>query len=154
MRIVYTVDEWGWAKAVVEHGDQRRKMRVSYLTNAPLDMIEAAIAVLGGAELAEFTFHEEPATHEWRIEAGETSEDVLIRVLWFEDDFAKERGETGTEVFRCQSTRRAFAEAIRECLGAVFQKHGMKYYKRRWLSEEFPIQELQELERLLALPIR
>lgn len=154
MRIVYTVDEWGWAKAVVEHGDQRLKMTVSYLTNAPLDMIEAAIAVLGGADLAEFTFHEEPTTHEWRIEAGETSEDILIRVLWFEDDFAKERGETGTEVFRCQSTRRAFAEAIRGCLRVVLQKHGMKDYKRRWLHERFPIKELKELERLLALPIR
>lgn len=150
MKIVYTLDEAGWASATVTEGDQRREMIISYLTNAPLDMINAAIAILEGARSVQFSFDEEPSEHRWIIEAQETSQAIVVRVLWFEDAWSGLPNQAGAEVFRCCTTRRAFAEAIREALRELLRKHGMKDYMRRWVNARFPIKEFKQLENSLA----
>lgn len=149
MKVVYTLAEAGWATSTVSDGDKRREMTISYLTNAPLDMIKAAIAILEGAESVRFSFDDEPGEHRWIIQAKETNEALQVRVLWFDDICCALPDEAGVEVFRCYSTRRAFAGEIRAALREVLQRHGMKGYKRRWVNARFPIKRLRQLEHRL-----
>jgi hypothetical protein len=152
MTLSYNLQEAGWATATIEQGGKHRQMRVSYLSDAVLRMLDAAIGLANGAREVRFGFTDEPGEHECIVTRTGT-EGVQIRVLWYKE-WTPPGQETGDEVLICNSTVSEFCHTVFTCCKGLLDEHGEEGYKERWVSDEFPTETFERLSRLLYPPRR
>lgn len=150
MTLSYILHEAGWATAAIEHDGRQREMRVSYLGDALLMMLERTILLLEGADSIRFGFADEPGGHEFVVTRGST-DSVHVQVFSYQRDGDD---EIGNEVFACSSTTAEFCQQVFECCKRVLDEHGEEGYKERWYAHEFPTETFEHLSRMLFPPRR
>jgi len=150
MTLSYVLDEAGWATATIEHNEQHREMRVSYLSDAVWRMLDAAIGLMHGAETVRFGFTDEAGEHECVV-TRTGSGDVHIQVFWYKD-WTPPGEDTGDAVFACDCSATQFCEAVFATCKRLLDEHGEEEYKERWVAHEFPTETFERLSRLLYPP--
>src|SRR5262245_1484197 len=150
MTLSYILHEAGWATATIEHDGRRRKMRVSYLSDAVWRMLDAAIGLANGGREVRFGFTDEPGEHECVVLCPK-SDEVRIRIFWYKD-WTPPGSDTGDEVFACDSTVSEFCQTVFACCKRLLDEHGEDGYKARWTAHEFPRETFERLSRLLHSP--
>jgi hypothetical protein len=152
MTLSYILHEAGWATATIEHDGRHREMRVSYLSDAVLNMLDAAIGLVNNGREVRFNFMDEPGEHECVV--TRTGPDaVRIRVVWYKDWIGLS-DEPGEEVFACDGGATQFCERVFACCKRLLDEHGEDGYKERWIEHEFPTETFEQLSRLLYPPRR
>lgn len=151
----------GWARSEIRNGDQVARLTVSYLSDALGDLLEAVQQVLGGADVAELTWWEEPGEYRWRFE---TTGDVTILTITSTSDIRREENwnddgwdidlteEGGPDVveFRSECDITDLADAIVVAVRTLIAKDGAAGYLHRWIDHPFPMSKLKAVEALLS----
>jgi hypothetical protein len=150
MNLSYVLHEAGWATATIEHEGRHRVMRVSWMNDAVLRMINAAIGMKNGAQEVRFGFTDEPGEHECVVTQTEPGR-IRVRLFWYEVWMPPGR-DTGAEVFACETSRKEFCQTIFDCGKQLLDEHGEDGYKARWVAHEFPTEAFETLSRLLYPP--
>ena len=148
VKLSYKLTGQGWASAVILDDDRRFAMeRISYLSDAFNDLLQAAIGLLEGAGRVWFLWHDEPGEHRWIIHR--TDDDLLIRILWFDDAFKAAPDEKGTELFQLHCRLANFTGEVLACGRSLLAEHTEHGYREEWGSE-FPEEEFGRLEWLIG----
>ena len=146
MELSYKLTGSGWASAVVSDGDRQFEIpRISYLSDALKDLVKAAIGLLEGATRVWFLWHDEPGEHRWIV--NRISDDLVIRILWFDDAFKALPDEKGKELFRFNCRLANFTGEVLACARSLLSEYGKEAYRDQWRSK-FPDEEFGRLERL------
>jgi hypothetical protein len=138
----------GWAEASVEAGDARATLTASYLSDAPRDLVEAAIAVAGGADEASCSWAEEPGEHRWRMrrEGG----DLEVEILGFDRLWGQEPDESGRVVFYARVRDVDFVRSVLRSMDALAERFGTDGYAERWGRYDYPGDQVERLREALA----
>ena len=144
MKLSYKLTGHGWASAVIVDNDRSFEMeRISYLSDALKDLMKATIGLVEGGEREWFLWHDEPGEHRWIINRAD--DELLIRILWFDDAFKALPDEGGTEVFQCRCRLANFTTEVLACGRKLLTEHTAEGYCDEWGSE-FPEEEFGRLE--------
>jgi hypothetical protein len=151
----------GWARSEIRAGDQVARLTVSYLSDALGDLLVAVQQVLGGAEVAELTWWEEPGEYRWRFE---TIGDVTVLTItstseirreenWndkgWDIDLAEEGGPDFVE-FRAKCDMTVLARVLVVAARTLIAKDGEAGYLHRWIGHPFPMSKLKAVEAFLS----
>lgn len=147
MEIIYDLEGAGWAMARIRDGGRYRDMSVSYLSDALGDMAAATVRLLEGANEATFSFEDEPGEHQW-ILTRTSPDELLLRIVWFEENFSPPDHQTGVEVFSCRCSVMELANQVLSNLHAILKEVGIEGYKQRWQNHDFPLLAYERLKRL------
>jgi hypothetical protein len=135
----YRLRSTGWADAALSEGEQRLRMRVSYLSDALRDLSEATLRLLEGADHATFSWCDEPGEYRWHLwRQGET---VALRVEW---ERGREEGRFGTT---CPLG--LFAGRVLAALEGILREKGIHWYRREWSQHDFPLAQYERLKALV-----
>lgn len=135
----WTVTGAGWATCAVDG----MTMTVSYLTDAPRDLLVAVtrLLVIGGEESVQFA--EEPAVHRWFFRRD--GDDVEMRIVHAPDH----RPQAGVEVWRSVRPLAVLARGVLRAFDHVSWQVGDETYASQW-RHPFPRRELDRLRQELA----
>ena len=153
MKLTYTLEETGWARAKIADGGQSLNMRVSYLSDVLSELIQAAIDMAEGNESSRCPFPDEPGGHMCFI--SRTGKDrILLRVMWHRDWWTPggQKPTAGEEVFTCACPSEEFSREVFKCCKGVLDQYGEEGYKERWCANGFPTEKFEYLSRLLFPP--
>jgi len=148
MTLTYHLDGAGWATATIANEGEHRDMTASYLSDSLLEMTQAAICLLEGADAVRFSFDDEPGEHRCII-TRVSDADARIRVLWFDGLWSGLPDERGSEVFTCTTTTARFCGEVLSCLQRLLADHGLEGYKTLWVSHDFPSEKYERLRTLI-----
>jgi hypothetical protein len=161
MDFTYELVGPGWARAEIRHGNQIARLTVSYLSNALSDLLDGVQRVLGGAEVAEFVWWEEPGEYRWRFETIDgvtvlsitSTSDIRREEHWNDDgwdiDLAEEGGPDVVE-FRAECDMAELAGAIVVAARSLIAKDGEAGYLHRWIEHPFPMSKVNAVEAILS----
>ncbi len=76
---------------------------------------------------------------------------LTLRLLEFDDLWSNQPDEHGRVLLEVSMPRLEFAEAVADAATKVLARHGVGGYKEMWVEHEFPSQDLERLEALVAL---
>lgn len=148
MKLSYNVTGTGWADALISHENRQLEIpKISYISDAPKDLFDAANKLATGAERACFLWHHEPGEHRWII--VQTKSELNIRILWFKDAWEALPDDLGTEVFQCKCPLTNFLDEVAACGEGLLAEHGEEGYRDMWCSE-FPEEEFGRLKWLIT----
>jgi hypothetical protein len=135
----------GWAEAAMRFGSKVVTESASYLSDALGDPVRAALALLQGSELEEFSWYDEPGSVTVElIDVGAVGDLVEVRCA-IDQDRRRPEPKQGLGL----SSRSSIAWAVAHGARQQLDLHGAEAFKRLWLRHPFPVDELDELERLL-----
>lgn len=151
-RIDFRVTNHGWADVEIADGLSVAAFKASYLHDSLLELANAAIALLAGAQECSAVFMDEPGEHHvvFRRFSGIGASFVEIRRF---DDWASwgiHQKDEFSVVSKYFMDSRAFAEAVEATLSREHERLGEIEYRRRWVENDFPTRKLSELREALA----
>ena len=138
----------GWAMATLDDGLDVVEFEVSYLSDAPRDLLLAVAAVQDGATFASASWHLEPEERRWQLYRSGC--EVTVGVLAFADLFAHQPDVEGQLIFACRDSVNGIAAAIAHGFRVVLDEFGEKGYRRWWPEHQFPTGLLELVESRLA----
>jgi hypothetical protein len=151
----------GWARAEIRDGDQVARLTASYLSDALGDLLYCVQRVLGGAEVAELVWSEEPGEYRWQFETISevtvlsitSTSDIRREENWNDDgwnvDLADEGGPDVVE-FRAECDMTELAGAIVVAARSLIAKDGEAGYLHRWIEHPFPMSKVNAVEAILS----
>jgi hypothetical protein len=145
-KLIYDLEGAGWAMMRIQDGDRHLDVTVSYLHDSLRELAEAARALLFGADSARVVFMDEPG--EIQLVLNRADDGLRYEARWFDDwnSWGMHPPDQFEAVFSGETTVRRFVGEVRSQLKAVFESHGVRGYKEKWGSHEFPQELLRELE--------
>lgn len=143
MRMTWVLDGRGWAACTVEDHQAKAELSVSYITNAPEDLLTAVARLLTGQAETRAQFEAEPTAYRWIF--YRQADDVWIRLLELRDGRAHDN--KGTEIWSSRLGIDALARSVIRCFDEVARTYGESGYRGKW-GEHFPRIELEALRRL------
>lgn len=152
MNISIKLTGTGWLKADIQDNDNEVEITASYLSDAPRDLIKAVNNLLKGSNKESLFWLEEPGMYGWLLEKKD--EDVLIKIYdahyWpnDKDDWLKII-EKGKLILSLQTSLIDFANNIYVQYAKLLSEFGIEGYKRIWVNYDFPLEEKNELQKLL-----
>ncbi|WP_344303751.1 hypothetical protein [Nocardioides bigeumensis] len=135
----------GWAEAAVRFGSRVFSESASYLSDALGDPVRAALALLLGSDLEEFSWYDEPGSVTVELSRRETTGDLMDVRCAVDPNGARAAGRQLVGLSSRSSLAWAVAHGARQQLAL----HGAEGFERLWLRHRFPVDELDELERVL-----
>lgn len=108
------------------------------------NLLRAMLALAHGAPEVRVSWWEEPGEYRWVLNAPGRPVDVWI--LWFDDDSGKAQNADGQELLRASCARRSLVQAVAAGAQAVLDEHGLSGYRKLWDRNDFPAEDLKELQ--------
>jgi len=146
--VTYNLTGSGWSECYIQIGEQSAHLSASYLSDAFGDLLNAVVGLMNGAKETTASFEEEPGEYRWRFRQMPPDK-VNVRILKFDDIWAKRPDEQGKTILEAECRLRTFAGAVLSASQRVLQEHGLEGYKDKWIEHEFPLDLQQQLKRLL-----
>ncbi|MDQ0930518.1 hypothetical protein [Streptomyces turgidiscabies] len=143
IRLTWVLHEHGWATCTVEDHQAKAELSVSYLTNAPEDLLTAVARLVSGDTETRAQFEAEPTAFRWIFHRQ--ADDVWIRVLELRD--GSDHDNRGTEIWSGPLGIDALVRAVVRCFDGVARTYGESGYRGKW-GEHFPRLELEALRSL------
>jgi hypothetical protein len=144
-RLTYKLTGAGWAEAEVSDGVEQLHITVSYIGPGIEAAADAAIALLQGAEHAEFEWWDEPGCAQWLLEKqGDQLQIVLV--IW--DDWIEGPRRKMLKRYVISVTSLKFAIQVWDALRHLLEEHGADGYAKEW-RYPFPLDEYQMLDQLI-----
>jgi len=143
MRMTWVLDGRGWATCTVEDHQAKAEVSVSYISNAPEDLLTAVARLLTGQAETRAQFEAEPTAYRWIF--YRQVDDVWICLLELPDGRAPDN--KGTEIWSGRLGIDALGRAVIRCFDEVARTYGESGYRGTW-GEHFPRIELEALRRL------
>lgn len=150
MTLNYFLENAGWANVKIAKGDISCSITVSYLHDSLGELTASTNLLLQGIKEAKVLFMDEPGEHMMFLQA--LSDTVLeIEIRWFEDwaswDLITEKEYK--VVFKIQTGLLDFASEVKRNLEKILKENGLAGYKEKWVESDFPMKELERLQKLL-----
>src|SRR5262249_55059190 len=150
MTISCILEGAGWARATIEHEEQRREMRFSWCSDALSRMIDAATQIARGAQEARFGFTDEPGEHECVV-TRTAADQVLIRAFWYKE-WTPPGPDTGDKMFECSCTASHFCAEVFRCIKKWLDEQEPGGKKELWPKNDFPDENFDNLKIFLYPP--
>jgi hypothetical protein len=94
------------------------------------------------------SFAEEPGEYRWRLRR--VGDDRLwVRIIELSQTFSRRPDEEGKIIFDAVCRLRTFAGAVLSMSQRVLEEYSFEGYREKWGSADFPVEQQQELGRLL-----
>ncbi len=161
MDFIYELVGPGWARAELRDRDQVARLTVSYLSDALGDLLDGVHRVLGGAEVSELIWFEEPGEYRWRFETIDevtvltvtSTSDIRREENWNDDgwdiDLIDEDGPDLVE-FHSECDMTELAREVVVAARTLISKDGEAGYLHRWIEHPFPMSKVKALEAMLS----
>jgi hypothetical protein len=104
-------------------------MRLSYLSDAPRDLVEAVLVLLRGATEARCCWQDEPGEHRWLFRRE--GDEVRLGIVRFNDTFARLDDDRGELVFQTRCTLKRLASQVRGEMVQLRNRMGEAAYHER-----------------------
>lgn len=143
MRMTWVLDGRGWVTCTVEDHQAKAEFSVSYITNAPEDLLTAVARLVSGEAETRVQFEAEPTAYRWIL--YRQADDVWIRLLELRD--GRDHDSKGTEIWSGQLGIDVLGRSVIRCFDEVARTYGESGYRGKW-GEHFPRTELEALRRL------
>lgn len=158
MHFTYRLTGLGWSEATISDGQASVTLTASYLSDALANLIEALIALLGGAEQAIVSWDEEPGEYRWVFTRSDDQVHLRLTALGITDadsdeDESDESDESEGQAVLVFETRQrlvAFAAAVAEGAAQVLADQGEEKYLKRWDQHPVPTDLLHVLQNSLS----
>lgn len=137
-RLDYDLQQHGWADVTVELDGQNHLLRVSYLSDALRDLLDAVWGLTNGALETSVFLEREPTV--WRWVLRRDGDSVLVDVQELEG--RSERG--GVVIHGSVALAELAAEFVREGR-RLLAEYGEDGYRERWVANDFPSASLERL---------
>ena len=145
----YELTGAGWSECRLAIGDVHCEVTASYLSDALGELASAIEDVLRWPGVdARAVFVEEPGEYRWRFVAA-GADRVRVRIIEF-PDWGMKADESGKAIFDAECGRRALGEAVAAELRRLFDVHGARGYREKWVEYDVPSSRLAAIEQLLA----
>jgi len=154
--IDYDLGQHGWSSFTLRVGDRAVEVGTfGYCTDALGDIVRAALAMAAGSWRARVSLDAEP--FEWRLvlvrrpyRNGEAAQ-LDLQILTFPDIYAEAPDTEGALKFEAICDVEAFARAVAQAAGQVWERHGADGYNQLWAGHEgFPLRALAALTTALG----
>lgn len=139
----------GWCRYSLTVGSREVTTTGSYLSDALGGLACATVELVEGAKQSRFSFDEEPGEYRWVFQVSRDR--VQIRVLWFEDLWSGKPDEAGKVEFDAECSLADYVDAIQTMLERTLSTYGLEGYRKQWVEHEFPVEILEELQRLASI---
>jgi hypothetical protein len=145
IKLTYKLDEAGWAMVVIQDGELKINLRVSYLNDSLLELAEAAITIRDGLPAPRVVFMDEPG--EAQLLVSRDDDGVSYELRWYDEWCSWGRGpEDKFELLhQGKASEWEFLACIRRQLQAILAEHGEDGYLTKWLEHPFPKQQYNDL---------
>lgn len=121
-------------------------MHVSYFSDAFDDLVRATLTMLATGSVETAVFNDLPGTYRWRLTpAGDR---LNIRIVTYDDTFAREDDPTGWLSFDADCRLRTFAGAVVSAGQRLLATHGEDGCAEQW-GHPFPAAPLAQLKQAL-----
>ena len=140
----------GWADARVFADGCGNQMIISYLTDAPGDMVRAVIALFKMPEggQVQFSWEDEPGEYRWTIERhGDT---VAVKIVESQQNYSKLADDPWPLFFQTECSLLRLATQVRGQMQQIVNEYGLDRYRGQWSTYPFPIDELEQLSKLIV----
>jgi hypothetical protein len=148
--LTYKLIGSGWADARVFADGCGVSMIISYLSDAPGDMMRAVIALFNQPDggRVQFSWEDEPGEYRWIIDRiGDT---VTLTIIKFDDCFSRQDDHKGELLIETECTLVRLATQVRGQLRQIYNEHGLEGYREKWRTHSFPLDELNLLTKLIV----
>ncbi len=139
----------GWAECTLQIDGQVIVATASYLSDALADLLQSVVDLLQGQAEATASFEEEPGEYRWRFQRVD-EQNILVRILWFDDLYSYAPDEKGRLEFEAKCRLRTFAGEVLSTMQQLLAQHGLAGYKEQWRPYDFPLELQEKLKRLLV----
>ncbi|WP_372405823.1 hypothetical protein [Streptomyces luteireticuli] len=141
-RITWTLSGRGWADCTVMTDTAEIPLTVSYISNAPEDLLTAVARLTAGGTEARVEFEAEPTVFRWVFyREGDTAWLRLLELRAY-----GEHDNAGTELWSGALSVGDLAHAVVRCFDEVVTIYGESGYRGKW-GDHFPREELEALRR-------
>jgi hypothetical protein len=140
LSFTWTLRGAGWASCHIEDADGHAAAWVSYISQAPQELISVVTRLVLGATEQRVRFEAEPTTYRWLF--NQDRGQVTIRLLEVPDGTLAD--EAGTLAWTSRQTIDTLARTIVRAFDRVEEEHGEAGYLEQWRSP-FPRQQLDAL---------
>lgn len=146
LSINYILEDAGWATVVINNGEQILELNVSYLHDSLKNLAESAIELKKGNEKS-VVFMDEPGEH-WLILKIKENEVINYELRWYEDWTNWNLISEEKYIIKLQgnTTISKYINEVRINLQDIYEKHGYIEYKKRWIQDDFPLDEFEKLK--------
>jgi hypothetical protein len=138
----YRLVDTGWAQAHVGDGENRLDLTVSYLSDAPADLLGALRSIQDGAATADCLWAQEPGVVKWEL--SRAGDSLRVKVLSYGSVDVGPSDADGKVVFECEGPAAELERAFTTGLRDVLARWGEAGYLAEWVEYPFP-KELLEL---------
>lgn len=146
MDFSYRLTGTGWAQARIADQMTSAEIPASYLTDAFGDLLSAAAALKrGDSDVERFSWDGEPAESRWILER--VGDDVVVKILRFDDIFKPQHDDAGRVVFETRQPLVEFVRAVTSAAAALLEEVGEDAYQEQWVEHAFPMAAFVELSR-------
>jgi hypothetical protein len=143
----YELTGRGWSECSIAIGGVRCEVTASYLSDALGELASAIEDLLRWSTDARAIFVEEPGEYRWRFIPTD-GDHVRVKVIEF-PHWGKRNDAAGKVIFDADCERRALAEAVVRELRRLWDAHGLRGYREKWVNHDFPEERLRAIEELL-----
>lgn len=142
----YVLNGKGWAECQIDVDGAPLFMRASHLSDAFDEIVRATLSMLLNGSVEVAIFNDEPGTCRWRLTpAGDR---LNIRIVSYDEPFARETDPTGRLSFDANCRLRTFAGAVLAAGQQLRATHGEDGYAAQW-GHPFPGARLAQLKHAL-----
>lgn len=142
----YVLTGKGWADCEIDVDGVHLFMQASYLSDAFDDLVRATLSMLVNARVEAAVFNDEPGTYRWRLTPS--GERLNIRIVTYDEPFARESDPTGQLSFDADCRLRTFAGAVLSAGQQLLATHGEGGYAEQW-GHPFPAAPFAQLKQAL-----
>ncbi|WP_421700172.1 hypothetical protein [Ancylobacter sp.] len=142
----YVLNGKGWAECQIDVDGAHLFMRASHLSDAFDEIVRATLSMIVNGSVETAIFNDEPGTYRWRLTpAGDR---LNIRIVSYDEPFARETDPTGCLSFDATCRLRTFAGAVLAAGQQLRATHGEDGYAAQW-GHPFPNAPLEHLKQAL-----
>ncbi|TIT20602.1 MAG: DUF1365 domain-containing protein [Mesorhizobium sp.] len=142
----YVLTGKGWAECQIDVDGTHLFMQASHLSDAFDSIVRATLSMLANGSVEAAIFNDEPGTYRWRLTpAGDR---LNIRIVTYDEPFARENDPTGRLSFDVDCRLRTFAGAVFSAGQQLLATHGEDGYAEQW-GHPFPGAPLAQLKQAL-----
>jgi hypothetical protein len=147
-RIDYRLTGHGWSEADVVIGHQRARLTASYICDALGDLVRAGLEIAAERDAARVTWALEPGCYRWKFDRR--GADLDVEIWSYADDWPGDSETDGSLVMHAECTVLEMCRAIADAAHSVLDVHGVDGYLKEWVQAAFPVNDLAQLDSLIA----
>ncbi len=149
-RVDYRLTGHGWSEADVVIGHERAHLTASYISDALGNLVRAGLEIAAGRKAARVTWALEPGCYRWKFDRR--GADLDVEIWSYAGDWGVDSETDGSLVMHSECPVMAMCRAISVAAHSVLDVHGVDGYLKEWAAAPFPVNDLAELDSLIAQP--